>query len=150
MRLVARVQTNELMRVGHEQPVDEAARGGGERGQQRRPRAEVGLQLGREHPGENEQRAAGEVELADDEQEGQRERHHAHRRHLLEHIEQVGRGQEGVAREGEDEEEDDDADDDHVLAQELDRAGDRRQRTARDRAAQGCGAFLRHCRTPLA
>jgi hypothetical protein len=105
---------------------------------------------GRQHPGEHEQGAAGEVELADDEQEGQREGDHAHRRDLLEHVEQVGRRQERVAREGEHEEEDDDADDDHVLAQELDGARDRRQRAARDRAAQRGGALLRHCRTPLA
>ena len=61
------------------------------------------------------------------------------RRHLLEHVEQVGRGQERVAREGEDEEEHDDADDDHVLAQQLERAGDRRQRAARD-ARRAAGA----------
>jgi hypothetical protein len=151
MRLVASVHTKELMRVGHEQAVDEPAGGGSQRGDaERRPRAEMRLQLGRQHPGEHEQRAAGEVELADDEQEGEREGHQPDRRHLLEHVEQVGRGQERVAREGEHEEEHDDADDDHVLAQQLEGAGDRGQRAARDGALQRGRAFLRHCRTPPA
>jgi hypothetical protein len=110
----------------------------------------VGLELGREDAGEHEQRAAREVELAHDEQEGQREGHEADRRHLLEHVEQVGRRQERVAREREHEEEHDDADDDHVLAQELQRARDRRERVARDGALQRRRALVRHCRTPPA
>jgi hypothetical protein len=108
------------------------------------------LELRREYAGEHEQGAAGEIELADDEQEGQREGDHADRSHLLEHVEQIGRRQERVAREGEHEEEHDDADDDHVLAQQLERARDRRQRAARHGASQRGRALLRHCRTPPA
>ena len=62
-------------RVGDEQPVDEAAGGGGERGEQRAPARcrSAGWSLAASTPVSTNSAPLGEVELADDEQEGQRE-----------------------------------------------------------------------------
>src|SRR5581483_3457237 len=86
---------------------------------------------GRDDPGEDEARADREVELADDQEQRQRDGDGAVGRARLEVVQQVDAREEVAGAERQDEEEREEDDDDRVLARGLEAAAERGARAER-------------------